>query len=186
MRDHVEDAELCRHAQQGDLAAASRLVTRHYASVYGYLRRLAGCDAEAEDLTQKTFFRVWVSLSGFEGRSRFSTWLHQLAYRTYVDWLRTHRPMTSPPEAWWNSLSTEDPDPSETAADRELSHRTYAEVDRLDEHLRQVVHLHYYQAMTLAETAEILGISAGTVKNRLRDSLERLRRRLAEPLIQSP
>jgi DNA-directed RNA polymerase specialized sigma24 family protein len=84
------------------------------------------------------------------------------------------------------ALCSDDPNPAENAADRDLARRTYAEVDRLHDDLRQVVHLHYYQGMTLAETAEILGVSAGTVKNRLRDSLDRLRRRLVEPIIQSP
>jgi RNA polymerase sigma-70 factor, ECF subfamily len=181
-----DDAELCCLAQQGDLTAAATLVDRHYARVYAYLRRLAGNELEAEDLTQKTFFRVWVSLSSFEGRSRFSTWLHQLAYRTYVDWLRGRRPAESAPDSWWNNLRANEPDPSLAAEDRDLAQRTYAEIDRLDDRLRQAVHLHYYQGLTLAETAEVLGVSAGTVKNRLRETLDHLRRRLVEPLAQQP
>jgi RNA polymerase sigma-70 factor, ECF subfamily len=181
-----DDAELCRLAQEGDLIAASLLVTRHYARVYAYLRRLSNSDTEAEDLTQKTFFRVWVSLASFEGRSLFSTWLHQLAYRTYVDWLRSRRPTESAPESWWNNLQTEDPDPSQSTAARDLAQRTYAEIDRLDEQLKQTVHLHYYQGLTLAETADVLGVSAGTVKNRLRETLDQLRHRLIEPVTQEP
>ncbi len=181
-----DDAQLCCLAQQGDLTAASTLVDRHYARIYAYLRRLAHSESEAEDLTQKTFFRVWVSLSSFEGRSQFSTWLHQLAYRTYVDWLRGRRPAESAPDSWWNNLHADEPDPSLAAAERDLSQRTYAEIDRLDDRLRQAVHLHYYQGLTLAETAEVLGVSAGTVKNRLRETLDLLRRRLVEPITQLP
>jgi DNA-directed RNA polymerase specialized sigma24 family protein len=135
-----DDAELCRLAQEGDLIAASLLVTRHYARVYAYLRRLSNSDTEAEDLTQKTFFRV----------------------------------------------QTEDPDPSQSTAARDLAQRTYAEIDRLDEQLKQTVHLHYYQGLTLAETADVLGVSAGTVKNRLRETLDQLRHRLIEPVTQEP
>ena len=182
----MDDAELCRLAQQGDMTAASQLVSRHYARVYAYLRRLSSSDIEAEDLTQKTFFRVWVSLASFEGRSRFSTWLHQLAYRTYVDWLRSRRPTESASESWWNNLHADGPDPSLSVADRDLSERTYAEIDRLDDHLKQPVHLHYYQGLTLAETAEVLGVSASTIKNRLRETLDCLRRRLVEPIAQQP
>jgi RNA polymerase sigma-70 factor (ECF subfamily) len=179
----MDDAELCHHAQQGDLTAASRLVTRHYARIYAYLRRLSRCDTEAEDLTQKTFFRVWVSLSTFEGRSRFSTWLHQLAYRTYVDWLRARHPAETASTGWWENLHADGPDPAMATADRDLAQRAYAEIDRLEEDLKQPLHLHYYQGLTLAETAEILGVSAGTVKNRIRESMDLLRRRLMEPAI---
>jgi RNA polymerase sigma factor (sigma-70 family) len=68
-------------------------------------------------------------------------------------------------------------------ADRDLAQRAYAEIDRLEEDLKQPLHLHYYQGLTLAETAEILGVSAGTVKNRIRESMDLLRRRLMEPAI---
>jgi RNA polymerase sigma factor (sigma-70 family) len=53
-------------------------------------------------------------------------------------------------------------------------------VDELDDEKKQTVHLHYYQNLTLNETAEALGIAASTVKYRLREALDVLRKRSVE------
>jgi len=50
----------------------------------------------------------------------------------------------------------------------------------LGEDARQTVHLHYYQGLSLAETAEILGVATSTVKYRLREALEFLRARMTD------
>ncbi len=75
-------------ARNGDEDAAARLVGELHGPIYAFLRRLSGSDAEAGELTQRAFCRAWASLHGFEGRSRVSVWLHGIAYRTFVDWLR--------------------------------------------------------------------------------------------------
>lgn len=55
-----------------------------------------------------------------------------------------------------------------------MAGRLYAMVALLDADLREVVHLHYYQGLSLKETAEVLGIATSTVKYRLRGALEEL------------
>ena len=57
----------------------------------------------------------------------------------------------------------------------------FALVEQLDEDTRHTVHLHYYESLSLAETAEVLGIATSTVKYRLRQALDFLRSRAAEP-----
>ena len=67
------------------------------------------------------------------------------------------------------------PSPSDTAGEREEARQLYAFVEQLDEDARQTVHLHYYQGLSLSETAEALGIATSTVKYRLRNALDSLR-----------
>src|SRR6266498_3329177 len=178
MSDHVQ--ALCERAGQGDLSAASELATLYYERLFAYLRRLCGNDDDAADLTQKTFFKAWVSLASFQGRSSFPTWLHGIAHHVYVDWRRKSNPAEAQSDAWWETCAADGPSPFEDAAEKEAAKQVYSLVERLDEGIRQVVHLHYYQGLSISETAEALSIATSTVKYRLREALGFLRGNLAE------
>lgn len=172
---------LCQKAKTGNRAAAVELVDLHYERIYAWLRRLTGHDEDAADLTQKTFLRAWESLHHFEGRSSFSTWLHGIGHHVYSDWRRRTKTADHASDAWWEGRATEEPWPSETASDRELACQLYDLVEALAEETRQTVHLHYYQGLSIAETADALGVATSTVKYRLRQALEQLRRGMREP-----
>ena len=183
MSDHAET--LCDRAGAGDLSAASELVGLFYERIFAYFRRLCRNDADAADLTQKTFFKVWTSLASFQRRSSFSTWLHGIAHHVYVDWRRTNRPADSQTDKWWEVCADDGPSPFEDAAERDLARRLFSLVERLEDGVREVVHLHYYQGLSLSETAEALGIATSTVKYRLRAALDFLRSQTNEPKLRA-
>ena len=171
---------LCERARNGEVAAASELVTAFYQRIFAYLRRLSGNDEDAADLTQKTFTRSWQSLGSYQRRSSFSTWLHGIAHHVYLDWRRKRTLGDAQSDEWWETQSANSPTPFESTAERELAQQLYRWVDALDDDKKQTVHLHYYQNLTLNETAEVLGVSASTVKYRLREALAFLRSRSVE------
>ena len=179
MSDHV--TALVDRAKSGELAAASQLVAEFYERIFAFFRRLCGRDEDASDLTQKTFCKVWTSLENYNGRASFNTWLHAIAHHVYVDWRRQRNRLDPQSDDWWETCVADGPNPFEDAAARELAHQLYALVEQLDEGQREVVHLHYYQALSLQETAEALDIATSTVKYRLRNALEALQSRMAEP-----
>lgn len=182
MSDEVP--ELCRRAREGDIEAASRLVTLFHQRVYAYFARL--CPPEdAEDLTEKTFFKVWTSMANYHERSSFSTWLHGIAHHVYVDWRRKHNPTQSQSPEWWETLASAEPNPFESVAERDLATRLYSLVDTLDDETRELVHLHYYQHLSIREVGEVLSIATSTVKYRLRQALDFLRARAVEPRLQA-
>lgn len=182
MSDQVP--ELCKRAGEGDLEAASQLVTLFHRRVYAYFARL--CPAEdAEDLTEKTFFKVWTSINRYHSRSSFPTWVHSIAHHVYVDWRRKRNPGQSQPVEWWETLPSDEPSPFDSAADRDLAGRLYRLVDSLDEETRELVHLHYYQHLSIREVSEALDIATSTVKYRLRQALDFLRARVVEPKVQT-
>jgi RNA polymerase sigma-70 factor (ECF subfamily) len=183
MNDRTE--LLCDRARNGDLGAASELVTLYYQRIYAYFRRLCGNDPDAEDLTQKTFFKVWVSLRSFGSRSSFSTWIHGIAHHVYCDCRRKRNPAEGASEEWWNLCAAEGPNPFDATADKEMAQRIYEAVERLEDGTRETVHLHYYQGLTLNETAEVLGVAVSTVKYRLRQALDVLRTGTSEPKLRT-
>ena len=171
--------KLCKRARRAEKNAACELLQIFYADIYAYLRRLCGCNQDAEDLTQQTFLKVWSSLDGFAGRSKFSTWLHRVAYNTFIDWQRSNNDSAqSCLDLWWQECMDTTPGPLETVAEQQLNRRLYEAVACLDEDKKHVVHLHYYQGLSIRETAKVLGIATSTVKYRLREVFKILRHKL--------
>jgi len=179
MSDPVE--KLCRLAKTGDRAAAGELIALHYQKTFAWFHRLCGNEHDAADLTQKTFAKVWPALAAFEGCSSFSTWLHGIGHHVYVDWRRRRNFSESRGDEWWETCIADGPSPFEDAVERDLARRLYTAVERLDEPAREVIHLHYYQRLSLQETAEVLHVAISTVKYRLRGALDALRSHTAEP-----
>ena len=89
--------------RRDELSAAVEIIEHFYERIYAFLRRLTGKDADAADLTQRTFARVQQSLSSFAGLSSVSSWVHSIAYHTYVDWRRVQRGNESRPDEWWEA-----------------------------------------------------------------------------------
>lgn len=174
-----DESQLVERARRGNRAAAVRLIELFYERIYAFLRRLSANDADAADLTQRTFSRVWQSLPTFAGRSSIGSWLHGIAYHVYVDWRRSDRHAEPRPNEWWDACPSNDASPAELAVQRDLAAVLYAAVERLEPDLRDSVHLHYYQGLTLQETSEALGIATSTVKYRLRQALAELQKELA-------
>jgi RNA polymerase sigma-70 factor (ECF subfamily) len=171
--------QLCRRVKKVDKNAASELLQIFYMDIYTYLMRLCGNQQNAEDLTQQTFLKVWASFDSFAGRSRFSTWLYKVAYNTYVDWQRSNINKTiSYPNQWWLECLDHKPGPFANTAERQLALHLYKAVEKLDEDKKHVVHMHYYQGLSIRETAKVLGIATSTVKYRLRKVMKILRKKI--------
>ena len=171
-------SQLVRAFRSGDRAAAVQLIELFYGRVYSFLRRLTGNEADAADLTQQTFSRVWQRLSTFAERSAVSSWIHGIAYHVYVDWRRASRHAEIRPNQWWDTLACPAPMPDETTASRDMKAALYSHVEELEPDRRATVHCHYYQELTLQETADALGVATSTVKYRLRQALDELQRKL--------
>ena len=170
--------QLVENARRGDDAAAGQLVELFYERIYAFLRRLTGNEADAADLTQRTFGRAWQALPSFVGRSSLASWLHGIAHHVYVDWRRADRRTESRSEEWWADCPAVEHTPDETVARSDLAAVLYASVEKLDPDLRDTIHLHYYEDLTLQETADALDVATSTVKYRLRLALAELQKRL--------
>jgi RNA polymerase sigma-70 factor (ECF subfamily) len=172
--------EVMKAIHLGDQAAASEIIELFYERIYAFLRRLTANESDAADLTQRTFGRVWQALPTFAGRSTVGSWIHSIAYHVYVDWRRVGRHTEERSNKWWACCAATEALPDEIAARNDLEATLYAGVDRLEPDLRETIHLHYYQELTLEETAEAMGVATSTVKYRLRQAVAQLQKLLAE------
>jgi RNA polymerase sigma-70 factor (ECF subfamily) len=75
---------------RGDQAAFGVLVARHEKALRAFLGRVAGADA-ADELAQQSFVKAWQSAGRFRGEAGFSTWLHAIAWRCFLDSARAGR-----------------------------------------------------------------------------------------------
>lgn len=175
----MDDEKLIRQwlqqATEGDREAATQLLRSFYKTIYAYLRRLSQNEADAADLTQETFGKIWQSLSQYRGQSKVSTWMHRIAYYSWVDWVRRQPPLVKMSSDWWLELNHDDPSPSSEAAQRDHQKQLWRLVDQLPEQQKQALHLRYGQQLTLKETSEVLDLPLSTLKLRIRSALEHLR-----------
>ena len=118
--------------------------------------------------------QVWDGLDGFRGQASLKTWIHRVAYHTY---LRTQRNPTPEPQPLSEVPDIAGPDMVQGALTRHLVHEALA---RLPEKQRDVVVLHYLHGLTAAEVAEVLQIPTGTVLSRLHTSRATLRELLSD------
>lgn len=167
------EADLIAGARAGDMTAFERLYRAHVARVHGLCLRMTRHQQTAEDLTQETFVNAWRSLSAFEGRSGFGTWLHRIAVNAVLGRIRKskreHDRIQAVADTQPARVTTGD-----TGEMRDLA----AAVDRLPEGARHVFVLHAVYGYSHDEAAEMLGIATGTSKAQM----HRARRLLAQQL----
>ena len=174
MRDPDED--LVRRVGVGDKRAASELVRRHLPRMVGLARRMLGDHAEAEDVAQEVFLRVWKHAAAWKpGQAKFETWMHRVAMNLCLDRLRR-----SGRQGGEVSPETLDVRASATRAldDRQRRDRVRESLQKLPERQRAALVLCYYQERTNIEAAEILGVSVDALES----LLSRARRTLKSEL----
>jgi RNA polymerase sigma-70 factor (ECF subfamily) len=90
----LHDADIVKAVLQGNKAAYAVLVERYQSFVFTIVSRLVRQREEAEDVAQEVFVKAYLSLAGFKGSSKFSTWLYTISHTTAISYLRKHRPDT--------------------------------------------------------------------------------------------
>src|SRR5262245_5449484 len=165
---------LRQYVQSGDVAAFEWLVRRHGPMVLGVCRRVLGLTPDADDAFQATFLALALQARSIRDTDRVAAWLHRVAYRTARKVRVRAAPLTLGEPT---PLSAKD-DPAAQAAWAELWQILDEELNRLPERLRGPLVLCYLDGATQDEAARRLGWSVSTLKRRLEQGRELLRRRL--------
>jgi RNA polymerase sigma-70 factor (ECF subfamily) len=175
----------------GDDEAFATLVERYSADIYALLYRLTDSPEEAADLTQDTLLKALGSIRKFRGDSGLKTWLFRIAINESRNrfrwWKRRRREVTFSLDAPVGESETplssfmpdEGPTPEEMALRREREYAIGVALGELKPIFREAVVLCDIEGMTYEETADVTGVSVGTVKSRISRGREELRRRLS-------
>lgn len=171
----AEDRLLVGAARTGDPRAFETLVRRHQGSLRGWLRRVSGNAALADDLAQETFLKAWTALPGFRGTGSFRAWLFGIGWRAFLS-QRRHADVEARHRHRVQPVDETAPEPQ--APERDLA-RLLA---HLPEPQRQALILAYAYDFTRAEIAAALDLPEGTVKSHI----HRARRTLDAMLLEEP
>jgi RNA polymerase sigma-70 factor, ECF subfamily len=179
----AHERALVSRAQGGDEAAFGELFETHKRRIYSLCLRMTDSAADAEDLTQETFLRVFRKIDSFRGQSTFYTWLHRLAINQVLMHLRKRR---------LQSISLEEAQPS---SEQHPFTREYPQDDRqltgtvdrialnkaaadLPCGYRTAFVLHDVEGYQHHEIARMLNWSVGASKSQLHKARRSLRARL--------
>jgi RNA polymerase sigma-70 factor (ECF subfamily) len=176
------DASLMASLLRKEPIAADELYARYAPRIYGLGLVLLKNRADAEDLVQDTFLKVWRTGSAFDPRrGSLDIWVLLTARSLAIDLLRRRtletRKLSAQPSV---SNVSEEPGPEWLAEQRDLIQRVGNAMDKLPPRQRSTVALAYLGQRSSAEVAELQGIPSGTVKSRIRAGIATLRGTLAE------
>ncbi len=174
--------QIVRRCVDGDSGAWAEMVRTHHQRVYGLCYRFTGNGADAEDLAQDVFLKIYSNLGSYDGgRGSLAVWITTMTRNLLVDnyrRTRNQRATGSLDEGWEQAeelrplrpidrLTASGPTPHEAAARKELARIVQDALARVSMELREAVILRDLQDLDYKEIAQVLGIPEGTVKSRI-------------------
>lgn len=180
------DAQLMLEVRAGDTASFELLLAKYRGPLIGYLGRMVGDRARAEELAQEVFLRVYRARESYEPTARFATWLYRIATRLALNSIRDgkrERNQRSLDEEVEGRAVIEAVDLSANREQQMLAEcrleTVRLAVQQLPDKQRAAVLMHKYQELDYQQIAGALDCSVSAVKSLLFRAYETLRSRLA-------
>ena len=177
----IPDSKLIENTLQGNRAAFRQLVERYQDYVFSICLRVLGQREEAEEAAQDVFLKVHRMLQTFGEKSRFSTWLYTIAYRSAIDTARRRKVASVALDADDNYYQVEDDsreNPDAKMRQKDLSEQLAAALQRLKPEDATIISLFYLHEQSVAEVAEVTGLTVSNIKTKLHRLRESLREQL--------
>jgi RNA polymerase sigma-70 factor (ECF subfamily) len=177
----MTDEEIVARVRGGETRLFEELVHRHQDAVYGSALRTVGDPAEAEDIAQEVFLRLYRGLEKLRGEAKLSTWLYRVTYNLCIDWLRSSRRRRrgSVPIDEAHEVADARVDVQAELLDEEERGRIRLAIDDLPDHYRLPVLLLYYEKLSYEEIAAVMEVPVKTVETRLYRARKIMRRLLS-------
>ena len=154
------------------------LVRQHEKAVYGMGMSFFRNSDDASDFAQEVFLKAYRSLSSFEGRSRFSTWLYKIAYNTAINEVNRRKEYHSLAEEKADRLSNPGDTPERIAIKEAAREAVQAAVKDLPERFRVCVDLYFHYDRSHQEIEAITGYPVNTIKSHVFRAKKMLREKL--------
>lgn len=171
-----QEAQWIQRAKRGDQTAFRHLVERHQKQVRATVHGMLGDTAEADDVAQEVFIRLYRALPDFREEAKLSTYLSRIAINLSLNELKRRKR-----KGRWLTFTRHDgpeagvSDQSVDPERQEMRDALQKALQRLEPEFRAVVILRLVEGYTVKETAEILQLPPGTVASRLARAQQKLR-----------
>ncbi len=183
-----DELALVQAAKGGDVSAFEQLVKRYDRNVFRIAQHITQNREDAEDVVQEAFLKAYNNLKGFQGQSKFYTWLVRIAVNEALMKLRRRKPERT--VSLDEDIKTEDdsvprevadwtPNPEQQYNQAELREILQKTIQGLPPGFRMVFVLRDVEGLSTEETAEALDLSIPAVKSRLLRARLQLRDRLS-------
>jgi RNA polymerase sigma-70 factor (ECF subfamily) len=170
-----QEALFVLRLQANEDAAYDELVRTYHTSMYQVAYRMLGDTAEAADVVQEIFLKVFRNIRGFRGDASLKTWIFRIALSEILNklrwWRRRYRSATVSLDEPHNGngihVSDTKPSPHRALESKEEEQAIQQALTRLSSDHRSILVLRDIEGFSYTEIADITGISIGTVKSRL-------------------
>jgi RNA polymerase sigma-70 factor, ECF subfamily len=181
------DTELLSLMRAGQSTAFAVLMRRNNQRLYRLARSIVKDDSEAEEVVQESYVRAFIHIEGFKSESSLATWLARIVLNEALGRLRRRHPVVDIDEMAETPDAGSDPplivqdhmSPEHASARQEIRRAIENAVDRLSPPFRAVFIMRAIEQMSIAETADCLGIPGDTVKTRFHRANKLMRQALS-------
>ena len=182
------DEQLVEEYLNGDEKSLEVLIKKYLKPVFGFAYGFVNNMAEAEDITQEVFVKIWKNIKKFDKKKNFKIWIFSIAKNTAIDFLRKKKPVLfsefendAGKNLFIDKLVDPAPLPSEIFDRIGLEKMVSESLTKIPPKFRQVLLMHYNMQFNFREIAEILEESENTVRSRHRRALIMLRQVVIRP-----
>jgi len=184
MQKASEDNKLIQQYLKGDGKALDILIAKYLKLIYGFVYKNVGNTAEAEDITQEVFIKVWKNIRKFDQKKSFKPWIFQIAKNTSIDFLRKKKTI---PFSKFENEKGQNPLVENIAAaplnliEKLSDKKTLAiAMQDLTDKEQKIINLRHTEGLSFKEIAEVFQESINTIKSRYRRTIMALRRNIKE------
>ena len=177
----ASDAQLVTAVGRYSEVALAEVYRRHGGVVFGLARRVLGNAAEAEDVTQEVFLRLWNEPARFDPlRGSLRSYLLAQSHARSVDVIRSQNSRRAREASDAMKTARAEYHLESEVWDLTVAHQVAQALATLPVEERRAIELAYFEGRTYVEVAEILHQPEGTVKSRIRNGMRRMRIVLVE------
>lgn len=174
-----QDASLISSCKRGDRDALGVLVSRYEKPVFNAAYRMLGNRAEASDVTQSVFLKVFEHLDGYESKFRFFSWIYRIALNESIDQLQRRKQLELPGgDEFIDDQAASTVGPEEQVNASQLHDFIQAALMELQHDYRAVIVLRHFADCSYEQMAEILHVPEKTIKSRLYSARQAMKEKL--------
>ncbi len=170
------DQELIIQFQQGIQKedAFTQLLKHHQQKVYFQIKRMVTEHADADDIAQQVWIKVWSKLDGFKMESEFSTWLFRVAYNETLNFLQQQKKRALQSQSEESMDYENAASGSDSLKSSQIQIALEQAIQQLPEKQRFVFMLRYYEELNYEKIASITGTTVGGAKANFHQALKKM------------